>query len=694
MTTYSRSYNPIWYFRDLVGQPLDDTYYAFFLTNTIPYLPQTIYQDENGNVPWSNPIEFLADGSLPENMYFPDNTVYRIEIRAGNTQAAALIKLIPNYVPLVTPGTTPVSAIANADNQITNPQFVEISFNDTLSLTSVTDVTVQVAPGWDLVGVGTGSLIISQLEFQGSDNHPTNPSYGLEVEASGSFSQVYLRQRFENNGALWSRAAVSASITAANLGGGTPDISVDLIASDAESTTIIPTTALTNDYVEIKAAIAIPVSSNPDLPTSAYTDFIINLPTNGTVGITSVQICQQDAVVALSYNQTTIERQVDHTFHYYKNSMLIMPKKSLLTGWNFAMNPWQFSVYTGTTFATASAAYTADQTILYSKNGANQLSYGQSAAATNLGLEIGALTATNQFAIIQYINPQSTLPYWQSVLSSLVKATYFGVGNLPFKMRLIYRNSLPPTLSAVEPIASWAGAEPVFAAGWTALAPINDPTYNMSTSFPNAGVSFNGFQLPTASTMNDTLGIVVYTTDDMAQDAYIIFDKISLVPNEFACDEQPQTFDQTQNECQAFYEKTYEEGVQPGDVSTGFILYPQNLVAVLTSYAVYPSSFDLQFNTLKIMKTPLVNVYPADGGSVGNVQLIVRNSTPGGTAATNQVNTQLSMTNRWTQATVSEKWVAFYHYDDTALVSNAVVPNNAEAFLQVQITIDARLGLV
>ena len=93
---FVRSENPIWFFNDLTGQPLNDNYYAFFLTNDLPYLPQNVFQDENGLAAWPNPLEFSPAGNLPENLYFDPTLVYRIEIRQGPYQSSSLIWLIEN----------------------------------------------------------------------------------------------------------------------------------------------------------------------------------------------------------------------------------------------------------------------------------------------------------------------------------------------------------------------------------------------------------------------------------------------------------------------------------------------------------------------------------------------------------------------------------------------------------------------
>ena len=95
-----RAANPKWYFTDLTGNPLDDNYWAFFLTNTMPYSPQDVYQDAAGTTPWNNAmVQFDASGTLPDNLYFDDTLVYRIEIRQGNLSSDPLIWEVNDYIP-------------------------------------------------------------------------------------------------------------------------------------------------------------------------------------------------------------------------------------------------------------------------------------------------------------------------------------------------------------------------------------------------------------------------------------------------------------------------------------------------------------------------------------------------------------------------------------------------------------------
>src|ERR1700679_1616667 len=126
---FIRSYNPVWLFENLVGQILDDSYYIFFLQNSFPYLPSPlVFHDPDGTIPWSNPIQLLANGTMPVDVFFSPNTVYRIEIRQGPTQADALIYLVENYVPSGEGVVPPIVIGSNIENQLTNTQFFNVDF--------------------------------------------------------------------------------------------------------------------------------------------------------------------------------------------------------------------------------------------------------------------------------------------------------------------------------------------------------------------------------------------------------------------------------------------------------------------------------------------------------------------------------------------------------------------------------------
>ena len=117
-----RGVNPIWFEVDLTGHPFDDNFYLYVLQNTIPYLPATVYHDVDLSIPWTNPIEFLANGTLPIDIFFDPTMVYRLEFRQNlglspPSQADPLIYEVDNYSPGsggVTP--TPVVSITSQND--------------------------------------------------------------------------------------------------------------------------------------------------------------------------------------------------------------------------------------------------------------------------------------------------------------------------------------------------------------------------------------------------------------------------------------------------------------------------------------------------------------------------------------------------------------------------------------------------
>lgn len=313
-----RGSNPVWWLPDLDGLPFDDTYYLFVLDDQDPPQPSThVWHDESGTVPWSAPIQFLANGTLPLDIWFDDGFVYRLEFRQGNTlddEDSPLIYEVDNYSPNGSGG-SPTSVNFQTSNQITNPQFLTVNFPDGYL---TTDNVISVAPGWELRlsgGSGTRTTTLNRLEIAGDQNIITNPPYALRVLTAG-WTSVELVQRFKQNGGLWASEEVSSSITARCT---TLDVSVmlraRLFSSQAALESEVISRELTADYQELLGSNDLGESSNSDIPPAAYTEFVISWPGGVTVDITSIQLLSQSGVYDVRYEQDTIERQIDHLYN-------------------------------------------------------------------------------------------------------------------------------------------------------------------------------------------------------------------------------------------------------------------------------------------------------------------------------------------------------------------------------------------
>lgn len=311
-----RGFNPVWSEVDLQGNLFDDTFYLFVLENEIPYIPAIVYHDPDLNLPWTNPIRFLGNGTLPVDIYFEQNKVYRLEFRQGNTQADPLIYEVNNYVP-GSGGSTPVDTVAfTSSNQVTNPQFSLISLQNPTTITGTNPDPIELAPGWTLLLAGTGSVTITRVALTNANINPSNAPYALRLTMSGwTAESVILRQRFEQNGMLWADNIVSTAATA-RLEGSPQSIKATLVDSNNSVLgTVLPLTPVNENWNEFTGYATLPATTNPNTPPAAYIDYLMHIPSNIDIYLTSFQLVVQDLPVLPSFEQDSINRQIDHTYN-------------------------------------------------------------------------------------------------------------------------------------------------------------------------------------------------------------------------------------------------------------------------------------------------------------------------------------------------------------------------------------------
>lgn len=691
-----RGSNPIWAEFDLTGKIFDDTYYLFVLQNTLPYLPAVVYHDPDKAIPWTNPIRFLGNGTLPVDIFFESDVVYRLEFRQGPTQSDPLIYLVENYI-AGTGGANPVDTVAFASsNQITNPQFSLISFASPYVIASITDSTIEVAPGWFLDLAGTGAVELDRLPLNNALANPSNAPYALRILLSGAFTGAVLRQRFQQNGMLWANKIVSSTITA-RIQGAPQNIGAVLVDSNGNTLTTVldPNTLVDNAFTEYTGYGELGDTTNPNVPPAAYIDYKLNLPVAVDIYVTSFQLVVQELPIEPSFEQDSIDRQIDHTFHYYKDSILIKPKDTILTGWSFALNPWQFYTTAATVDNTA-AKYIADQTIVSLQN-PGSIQTLQDPLTGAFCLQAVSATTQQQWAITQYIDQYTIWPYWGNYLSSLVNASISNGGGgatatqLKFKMRLLYRATVP---AGVDPILTWntIGTEPTYAAGWTAIKPLNDPEFTLGSLTPD-NFPFNSFLLPAASASTNYLAIVLINTSPLsaASTDIVHFNRISLVPNIFAIDCNPETADQALRKCQFYYEKSYDNGTLPGtaSITNGLRQAPQT---IFNATSVYAKTFSLDFNTNKRSIAPVVNLYDYAGNiNAVTAQLTNNNGSPG---RTNGIAIEPGAGSNWNNGGLSSKTKLYDPANINAFITVAAAQNVPSGWIEYHYTVDARLGIV
>ncbi len=649
----------------------------FVDTDGDPFVPYAYPYDAAGNVDLYY-VTVVSEGGVPQ--------------------------FVREAVPYVGTGVIPPSERTNTENELSNSQFVEVLFPSTgstiLSVTGSNTVT-HIAPDWDLITSGTGTVTVQRLEPT-SANVPTNPPYALRISADAALgASVVLRQRLLNSPSILRGDFVSATLTAAVISGGGTTLDLSYAPSTGTPTTIIPSTNIPTDgaYHTIAGNAAVPQQAN-DAASTGYIDILITIPTARNIAITSVQIVGVDDSIDIPYDQQTTARQKDHLFNYYEDSILHQPKENLLTGWIFGLNPWQFR--TTASSNVANNTYTADQTIIVQQAyvtaaTANNVAVARGTNAENFAFVVSAVTAANKFAAIQYIDPSTIRPYWGKILSSLVNITSSTPTHntaIKFKMRLIYRASLPSTIAQAEPIVSWTNVDssnPVFAAGWTAIVPLNDPEYTI-TANTTGNFNFDQFQLPASSNDAMTLGIVIYTTNNMVQTATadrLLFNTVSLVHNDFAIEASSETFDESLRKCQFYYEKSYQVGTLPGTV-TG--LGQQQSATFVRTTAGVSSELHIQsfFNNFKEVKCviPTMTFYAPGIATPDRIAVSIFQD------GTGVAGTNFTASTSWTNTISANGFQMLSQDTSTVSVSwvNAAASFGDEGIIYYHYTADARLG--
>ena len=529
--------------------------------------------------------------------------------------------------PYVQTGSIPPEQRINTANELINPQFVEINFpspGTTILSVTGTDTVTSVAPGWDVITTGSGTLELERLEPT-AVNVPTNPPYALRINASSGFgASIILRQRLEHSPSIMRTGFASGTITVSVIGGGSTFVKMEYVPSTGTSTEIIASTSVSTDgaYHSVFGNAAIPDQIN-DPASTGYVDIDITLPTSRNLAITSAQVVGTLDSVDVPFDEQTVDRQKSQLFGYYEDAVVHQPKDDIAAGWNFALNPWQFR---STTLSNvANNTYTADQTIIIQQAyvasaTANNIAVGRAAVADNYAFQIKAVTATNKFMALQYIDPASARPYWGKTMSVRLSAQIVtsNASAPKFKFRLMYKAGLPGTISQTVPVSSWDAADDsiptVSGDGWTYITAVNDPSYTLGQDITN--FDFNGFVLPASSNASMTLGMAFFLlnpVDETGTADIINIEKISLVNNQFAIDSAPQTYDEASRRCQYYFEYSWNPhsaiglATQIGSIPTMTAANVSAVVGVNTS-----------FKSMK-RSNPIVTWYSPNTGTANRV---------------------------------------------------------------------------
>lgn len=721
---FVRGANPIWSFVDLIGQQLDDTYYISFLSNTFPYLPQAVYHDDQGLIPWSSPIQFLSNGTLDPDIFGDPNLVYRLEIRKGQTQFDPLIYVVNNYIFGDDSGTNP-QGDNNEENQISNSQFSIVNFLDSFGNTESPNPqitisaagTYEIAPGWEIVLEGSGSCTITQFITHGSENTPDNivPPYYLDIVTSGWTSAI-LQQTLNGNGAIWYNNYIAASILVKSNDSLAHPISVSYVPNSpgvpVEIIASVPVSVGPFTYIQGIAALFPPANAtsvNTTPNNEAFVKIQIALPSTGTIDISNIQLIgiQNNSDVVIDsfaiQPEETIERQLDHLAHYYEPKLAFKPIPSWLVGWDFLLNPTQFGV-SGSLGAIGAnkSAYAWDSTILFQSVN-NSVSFNRDGQAG--GFEI-LTNPGSKVAMVQYVQaPKANLILLSNMAVNLIAncdtdTTIKGTISLWYTTDASLPNIAAGTNNSLIATLDANGKPATFNGNWTEV-PLKlgqEATFTLTSTITEFNFPFWEALSVTLANNAKFMAIVIGFQNIPASTIFPQIISCSLCSGDIATKPASQSSDEVLRECQYFFEKSYNPSTAIGSLTnTGMqafnaTLYNNTLSGGTTS-ELYPNQMNLLFKQEKRI-APSITVYSPTGASA-QVQcgIKVGSSFPAPVSGSNPVNRTIS---DWS---LSVSTSSAFISNDTGSGSDLImqltpISNAAVGIHYFHYIADARLGII
>jgi hypothetical protein len=680
----------------LIGAP--PTYSFTALPNPVPLSAVGTPQDAGGDNVVIYYFPYDADGNLD---------LYYVVCRDSNGVEQFSREAWPN----VTAANSPTSNGFGVQNQLSNPQFTQVFINDgqatVYSVSAATNQVFEFAPNWDFVISGTGTVTVERIAIAGIDNVATSPPYVLDISVSLGITSCYLRQRLYLNSGLWASTAnqsifLSGTLIARNELAGTSGIEMFYVESSGGSPIPIVDAAFDNSGYQVLTGItaaSIPLSTDTNTDEAGYVDIYLSFLIGSDVRISSVQVIPTLSQTTLEYDLNASNREQALMGDYYIPRLNSRPAASLLTGWDFTVNPFQFAA-SGNIGATA--AYICDQTIAL-RGASGAVAFAQDAVTSGLSLT----TAGNNdaFYLMQYLSADDA----KRILGTRLSVNVFGYmtsNSTPVTMRVyLFRadsgSSIPTLPTSIGTVAT-SGVFTLTASGWTQIprsgldtAQVVIPAILTDADINNADndMSFTGWELTDNTQISDTdkFAMVVtfgYTDTSTA----ITINSISLIPSDIPSRPAPETFDEVIRKCQYYYEKSYKLSFPAGTISlNGAIVCEQQPATAGVFYRAFPRFLIIRYETRKrITVTP--SFYSPVTGTLGNVYLLVYQD------STTVISSDAAISGNWILDDQGETGVTMEPVSRgtqvTASVAGSPDTNGSEAIALFHYVADARLGIV
>lgn len=601
-----------------------------------------------------NPITLSSVGTIVDEFgnniavyYYPYDEngsldLYYVQVTDSEGIAGGNIQLERQAWPNVSIDVNPTDAESGkADNQVTNPQFSDIFFLQEEGILlewtgAITSQVFPIGPGWNLIvsASDTGSIQIDRLQLEGSLNINTNPPYALTILPEGaSISSIKLRQVLNDNPSIWANNTLSGFMLISSL---------DSLAHTIEMTygtstpnipqTVISSSTGTTGYVSAVGTVDIGGSANTEAAPEGFTYIDILLPRTGFVAISSVQIMPVEPNTgAAAYIQNSINKQQSDLFYYYNPLLQAIPVPSITEGWDFKVNPAQFSFNSVANSWAGASKYIWDQTIGWQS--ADNLISASRDGAGRLAI---ATATTGQFALVQYLSA----PQMQSLLvngwSTLINAYTDNTSGASGTVSFYYTTdaSLPninsgSSLSLISTVDS-NGKPATFHGNWIELPnPLlgeNRFTIPYNTDNTTSSIALNGWSQPLYGITSTATFVAVVIGFESLPTANVYFDSISVTPGRLAVPFSPLDYSSTLFQMQYYYQKSVWRNEIPsiGTITNAFMSTTYATTSIIGNTEIKTDFQDiyLPFQE-KRSASNIVNIYSVTSGSSNSFNNVI-----------------------------------------------------------------------
>jgi len=614
----------------------DNTYEFVALPNPITLTSIGTFGDDSGNDILVYTFPYQGTPSNPGE----EPELYYLEVYSSDNVLQFTREAYPPNAVGVDGG-----AVDAAGNEILNPQFVQVLFEApsgstvyTVSVSGI-DNEIQIAPNWTLVTTGSGTVTLSQISITSTDV-PSNPPYALQLSTAGSITEVYLRQRFTASPRLLWAANLQGSLLAAGVSPtAVVNVTMSWVPSAGSSYEFFSSpTSSSGGFTPLSGVAALDETANPDIAPDGYVDVIISFTPITTVQITSIQIVEVENTSSVAaYIQESTPKQINGLFNYYLPLLEFKPIPSLLTGWDFPLNPAQLGT-TGN--ISASGAYIWDQTI--AARGSTNIAYARNSVTGGLQFTTAG-SVPDAFYIMQYLSGSQAKKMVGTRLSVNMFAYRGSAGGAVTCRIYLYRATAAATFPSLGTTIGTLAGNGVFtltAAGWTLInrSSLGTPVFTLSTASTNDEINgsdndygYSGWEITDASEIADTDKFAIVVTFSYAAiNTVITVNSISVVPGDIPTRPAPQTYNQVLEECQYYYETSFAPGAVATATRANSLCAPMNAFfnSGTSEVSCEAAPFGLEYKTVK-RTAPTLAFYSGASATANRVTAMLSSSSAG-----------------------------------------------------------------